>query len=175
MMTDVQSGKVNSRSGGLQAPTPSTLAHHSPWRRRVARPGDRASRVNGPISGGTGACPPERARHAVPSNEGDKASVVQPFRAGSSDDKTRAVADASGLPGGESHPTESSRYSILEDALAAVLSSDEESSIPEPHMRFVARADRLCKEVRQRLDAAQSEDPPSPADGRKLTTDGCFT
>ena len=104
----------------------------------------------------------------------DKASVVQPrpggqaFRAGSSDGKTRAKAldyrekrqssqaGEPGLAGGESHPTESSRYSILEDALAAVLSSDEECSIPEPHMRFIARADRLCKEVRKRLDAAQS-------------------
>jgi hypothetical protein len=53
--------------------------------------------------------------------------------------------------------------SLLNDALASVLSSDQESHIPEPHMRFIARADRLCKEVRKRLHAAQSS--PNPVGG----------
>ena len=45
---------------------------------------------------------------------------------------------------------------ILDDALAAVLSTDQESHLEEPYMRFISRADRLCKEVRKRLDATQS-------------------
>ena len=65
--------------------------------------------------------------------------------------------------------------SILEDSLSAVLASTEESTIPEPYQRFIARADRLCKEVRKRLDAIQSEDSSSPADDRRLKTGDCFT
>jgi len=147
MMTDVQSGRpasvdkhtrlpqIKSWSGGLQAPTP-----------LIARPGDlhawacRASGSNGSNSGGAD------LSSAIPRN---KSRAGQPAC-------TFGGADKPGGLGGEPHPTESSRYSILEDALAAVLSSGEECSIPEPHMRFIARADRLCKEVCKRLPNSRS-------------------
>ena len=84
------------------------------------------------------------ARHAVPSYaRGDtRARHVLPLQS------TRPTSYV--LPSTRSNP-------ILDDALAAVLSTDQESHIPEPHMRFIARADRLCKEVRKRLDVAQSK------------------
>ena len=66
-------------------------------------------------------------------------------------------ADKPGGPGEE--PYRYSPAAILEDALSVVFASDEESSIPEPHLRFIARADRLCKEIRKRLDAAPSGAP----------------
>ena len=44
--------------------------------------------------------------------------------------------------------------SLLNDALAAVLSTDQESHLNEPYQRVLSRMDRLCNEVQARLDAA---------------------
>ena len=44
----------------------------------------------------------------------------------------------------------------LEDALSVVLNSTDESQIPIPHERFIARMDRLCEEVSNRLEEVSS-------------------
>ena len=130
MMTDVQSGRSASVDKNTRWPQIKS------W------------------SGGLQA--PDRVRRADQRRScGGDCTNTSKSRAGESA-CTFGGADKPGLLGGEPHPTESSRYSILEDALASVLASDEESSIPEPHLRFIARADRLCKEVRQRLPNSRS-------------------
>ena len=120
MMSDLQSGRLKSWSGGLQTATP-----------LISRPGGRESV---PMDGGTGVPP-----------------VIHP-----------------NPPARRRCHQISTSTSILDDALNVVLSTDEESHIPEPHQRFIARADRLCKEVRKRLDKAQDRvRPPIQADDRR--------
>jgi len=49
---------------------------------------------------------------------------------------------------------------ILEDALAAVLATDEESHLDEPCQHVLSRMDRLYDEAQARLDAAQNRGHP---------------
>jgi len=86
----------------------------------------------------------------------------------------RRPAAINGRPTGRPlTPSPQSPISILDDALSAVLASDQESHLEEPYQRFLARMDRLCDEVCDRLDAAESEDSCSLACDRRLKTDGC--
>jgi len=133
MMSDVQSGK------------PASVSRDTRWSylesRAVGR--DFTSQDGwlrappGPNNGGTGDPPviaPKKSRANEPGL----------LKAGSS-------------PG---YRPPATRYSpLLEDALSIVLASDEESTIPEPYKRFIARIEKLCKETRQRLDAAESRAP----------------
>jgi len=142
MMSDVQSGKPASVDSDTQWP-------------RICRVRSRAAPSS--VSGGAGACPPEPRRRLVP-------PVIPPSKSRAGAPAcTFGGADKPGGPGEE--PYRYSPAAILEDALSVVFASDEESSIPEPHLRFIARADRLCKEIRKRLDAAPSGAPDAPNEG----------
>ncbi len=160
MMSDVQSGKPKSWSGDLQVATPSTPAHHSLWRRRVARPGGRASV---PLDGGTGACPPQLQRRRVP-----------PVIRHNTPARRRCHQESS--PG--YRPLATGYSPILDDALSVVCASDEETTIPEPHKRLIARIQKLCTEVQKQLDAASSPARSSPnrvrgAHQRRSENEGC--
>ena len=108
------------------------------------------------------------ARHAVPVSVSRKRLPSLESRLSSREHS----AEESGLENPDSSDVESTCYSpILEDALSVVLASTEESTIPEPYLRFIARADKLCKEVRQRLDAAKSRPATiPPSKNQQLTT-----
>ncbi len=141
MMSDVQSGKpasVNSWSGDLQVYPP----RHR--RRRVttpliARPRDLPARA-GRASGVKGRCR-VRSRAAPSSGRAVRELPLQPIRPAT--DNEHLPAQASAVAG----PT-----TILEDALSVVLASDEETAIPEPHKRLIARIQKLCTETQKRLD-----------------------
>ena len=49
-------------------------------------------------------------------------------------------------------PPSTRSNAILKDSLTVVLSTDQESHLEEPYQRFLARMDRLCDEVCDRLD-----------------------
>jgi len=140
-------------------------------------------------------------------------SVGRPFTGRRPDTGTKLRRGVNPRPTGSRPTTENQHLpatpqvsagptTILEDALSIVLASEEEIQIPEPYKRLIARIEKLCKETRKRLDAAQSDDPSvgrpftgrrhgtgmnqrrginprptaiSPADDRRLKTDDCFT
>ncbi len=137
MMSDFQSGKLKSRSGDLQVATP-----------LISRPGDRASA----ITGGAGACPPRRRYRRVP--------PVIPPRRGTSLPATPKVPEGPRPTGHPLTPSPQPPVSILADALSVVLASTEESPIPEPYKRLIARIQKLCIETQKRLDASQNNDSP---------------
>ena len=144
MMTDVQSGKLNSRSGDFQTPTPSIPS------RRVR---SRAAPLVGAIHELPADKAPNRVRGADQrrSGNGDCENDTK-SRAGEpgllNEESSRYSLFTRRSPGEGGHAT---GYSPLHDALAAVLSTDQESHLPEPYQRVLSRMDRLCEEVQTRL------------------------
>ena len=119
----------------LQSGKPASVSKSTTWPRLESRTGQIPTRVGGAH---------QRRSESISCSDSPKSRAGEP-----------------GLPKGESSRCSlpATRYSILESALATVLSTDQESHLEEPYQRFIARADRLCKEVRKRLDAASL--PPS--------------
>jgi len=116
----------------VQSGKPASVDAETQWP-RIYRVRSRAAPSS--VSGGAGACPPEPRRRLVP-------PVIPP--------NTPARRRC--------HQLESP-ISTLEDAVAIVCNSDEETQILEPWARLLARIEKLCTETQKRLDKAQSGAP----------------